>query len=146
MHLWVTGKSIQERGELDGGLERLFLPRGVLTFFALNDGCGKSTGAAPRQVAGESADLNLGDAQHLGDIGNGGAGMESIESANHGDMALLTALKDQVDHVILAVMGKVDIDIRQFIERHPVFVEESAEIKFKPDRANTADAQAVANQ
>jgi hypothetical protein len=40
-------------------------------------------------------------------------------------------------------MGEIEIDVREFVERHPVTVQEAPEIEVKPDRTYPADPKAI---
>src|SRR5881628_1187927 len=55
-------------------------------------------------------------------------------------------LEDEFYHVVLKVVGEINVDVRQLVQRHALLVEEAPEVKIKPDRADAADAKAVADQ
>ena len=54
--------------------------------------------------------------------------------------------KMSLHHVVFAVVGKINVNVRQFVQRHAFLVQEAAEIKIKADRAHAADAKAIADQ
>jgi hypothetical protein len=56
------------------------------------------------------------------------------------------AMEEKSDHLIPAVVGKVDIDIREFVHGHPVAVEEAAKIEVESDGADARNAEAVADE
>jgi hypothetical protein len=56
------------------------------------------------------------------------------------------AMEEKSNHLIPAVVGKVDIDIREFVHGHPVAVEEAAKIEVEPDGADARNAEAVADE
>ena len=99
-----------------------------------------------RQPFRQTADLEFGHAQHLGHFGKGAAGLERRKTADHRDVIRSVFFKNQIHDIIFAVMGEIDIDVRQFVERHPVFVEEAAEIEVEANGANAADFQAITSQ
>jgi len=84
-------------------------------------------------VFGEAADLVFGDAKDLGNFGKGAAGLECRKPANHRGMCRSIFFENQINNVIFAVMGEINIDVRQFIQRHAFTVEETAKIKVKAD-------------
>jgi hypothetical protein len=56
------------------------------------------------------------------------------------------AAKEDFDHLFPAVVGKIDIDIRQLVHGHTVAVEEATEVEVEPDGANSGDTEAVADE
>jgi hypothetical protein len=56
------------------------------------------------------------------------------------------AVEEKLNHLIPAVVGKVDVDIREFVHGHPVAVEEAAKIEVKPDGADAGNAKAIADE
>ena len=103
-------------------------------------------GIGPRHVLGEPADLVFGDAEHLGDIAEGGAGLEGIEAADDGGVLGAVAVEKEPHDIVFAIMREVDVDIRQLLQRHAVAIEEALEVQLKADGADVADAKGIANQ
>ena len=97
-------------------------------------------------MLGETADLKFGHAQHLGHFRHGAAGLKGRETANHRRMFQPVPRKNQVHHVVLPVVGEVDVDVRQLVQLHPLGVQKAPEIEIEPDRADAADAKTVADQ
>src|SRR5213078_955583 len=54
--------------------------------------------------------------------------------------------EDELHHVVFEVVREINVDVRQFVQRHAFLVEEAPEIQAEANRANTADAEAIANQ
>ena len=65
---------------------------------------------------------------------------------DHGAMFPAIFLEDQLHHVVFEVVRKINVNVRQLVQRHPLLVEKATEIKVEANRANAADAQAIANQ
>lgn len=103
-------------------------------------------GIGPRHVLGEPADLVFGDAEHFGDIAKGGAGLEGVEPADDGGVLGAVTVEQELHHIVFAVVGKVDVDVRQLLQSHAVAVEEALEVELKTDGADVADAEAVADE
>ena len=105
-----------------------------------------TTAEAPREVLRELPHLPLRHTQHLGHLGKRAPRLERREPTDH--RAVLRAIlgKDQVHHVVLPVVRKIHVDVRQLVERHAVLVEEPPEVEVKADGAHVGDAQAVADQ
>src|ERR1051326_3128194 len=55
-------------------------------------------------------------------------------------------LEDEFYHVVFEVVREINVDVRQFVQRHTLLVQKAPEIKVKPNRANAADAKAIANE
>src|SRR5581483_5575218 len=55
-------------------------------------------------------------------------------------------LEDQLHHVILEVVGKIYVNVRQFVQRHALLVQESAEIQVEADGAYSADFKTVTDE
>ena len=99
-----------------------------------------------RQPLGDAADLEFGDAQHLGHFGKGAAGLEGREAAHNGRPRRAVFLEDQINDIVFAVVREIHVDVRQLVERHAVFVEEAAEVEIEADGADAADAEAIAGE
>ena len=94
----------------------------------------------------ETADLRFGNAQHLGHVRHGAAGLEGRKPAHHGAMLRSVFFKQQIDHLILAVVGEIHVDVGQFVERHAFLVQETTEVEAETDGAHVGNAQAVTDQ
>jgi len=55
-------------------------------------------------------------------------------------------LKNKLHDVVFEVVSKINVDVGQFMKRHPLFVKKAPEIKVESNRANPADSQAIADQ
>ncbi len=99
-----------------------------------------------RQALGHPADLVVGDPQHLPYFGKRTARFKCRKAADHRGICRTVLGEDKVDHVVLAVVRKIDVDVRQLVHLHPFTIEEAAEIQLETHGADIADAQAVANQ
>src|SRR6266571_1676613 len=101
---------------------------------------------APGKMFGEFSHFALRDAEHFRHFGEGAPGLERRKAAHDGAVPRAVFLEDQINHVILAVVREVDVDVGELIERHALLVEEPPEVKVEADRANVTDAKAVADQ
>jgi len=52
--------------------------------------------------------------------------------------------ENDVHDIVLAVMGKVHVDVWQLVESHALLIQKTAEIEAEADRANIGDPQAIA--
>ena len=100
----------------------------------------------PRKVIGEFPDFPFGDAQHFGDFRKGAPRLKGGKAADDRAMFLPVFLKNEFHHVVFAVVRKINVNVRQFVQRHALFVQEAPEIKIETDRANATDAEAIADQ
>ena len=159
VHFGIARKAVKEPGHFERRAVRLFVERQVAIFGTgaqqLDQGSAAARGRrighpaaaeAPREMLGEAADLMLGHPQHFRHVGDGAAGLIGAEAPD--DCAVFAAMpgEEEVHHVVFAVVGKVDVDIGQFVERHPLGIEKTPEVEIEADGANVADAQAVADQ
>ena len=55
-------------------------------------------------------------------------------------------LENQFHHVVFEVVGKINVDVGEFVESHPLFVEKSPEIKVKPNRTDATDSKTIADK
>ena len=99
-----------------------------------------------RKVFGELADLPFGDAENLGDIGDGGAFAVSIEATDDGGVIGSIEIEDEFDHLIFAVVGEIEIDIGEFVEGHAFAIEEALKVEFEADGADSGNFEAIADQ
>ncbi|GEP43881.1 hypothetical protein BGE01nite_31720 [Brevifollis gellanilyticus] len=61
-------------------------------------------------------------------------------------MLIPIPLKDQVNDVIFTIMWEVDVDVREFVHRHPLSIQESPKVEIEADGTHATDAQTVADQ
>ena len=87
----------------------------------------------------------LGHAQHLRHLGEGGARLKGGEAAHDRAAFIPMPGEDELHHVILAVVREINVDVREFVQRHALRVEESFEVEVESNRAHARNAQAVAN-
>ncbi len=99
-----------------------------------------------RKVFGESSDLPFGDTENLGNIGDGGAFAVGIEPADDGGVIGAIEIEDEIDHLIFAVVGEVEIDIGEFVEGHSFAIEEALKVEFKADGADPGNFEAIADE
>ena len=66
--------------------------------------------------------------KHLADLGDSGSGVKGVEPADHCDMAWLVQTEDLFDNLILPVVGKIQVDVGEFFQRHAVAVQETLKI------------------
>ena len=87
---------------------------------------------------GELAHFAFRHAEHLGHFRERAPGLERGEAAHHGAMLAAVFLEDEVHHVVFAVVGKIDVDVRQLVQRHALLVQKAAEVEVEADRAHVA--------
>ena len=85
-------------------------------------------------------------AQHLGHFRKRAPGLERREAAHHGAMLAAVFLEDEFHHVVFAVVREINVDVRQFVQRHALLVQKAPEVEVEADRAHAADAEAIADQ
>ena len=146
MHFGVSGKSVQLAGQFHGEGVGIFPQGEVGTFTAFGQRGREIAGADLRNMFREAADLKFRDAEGLGDLGEGGAGLVGGKAADDGAMVRPVTAEKKFDHFVPTVVREIDVDIREFVHDHPVAVEETAEVEIEPDRADAGDAEAVADQ
>ena len=99
-----------------------------------------------RKVFGELANLPFGDAENLGDIGDGRAFAVGIEATDDGGVIGAIEIEDEFDHLIFAVVGEIEIDIGEFVEGHAFAIEEALKVEFEADGADSGNFEAIADQ
>ena len=95
---------------------------------------------------GEPAHLTFRHAQHLGHFRERAARLERRKPAHHRAMFRPVFFENQIHHVVLAVVREINVDVRQFVQRHAFLVQKPAEIEVEADRAHVRNAEAVADQ
>src|SRR5581483_500945 len=85
-------------------------------------------------------------AQDLGDFGKGTSRLERGKSADDCSPIRTVLFKNQINDVVFAVVRKIDVDIRQFVERHAVLIEKAAKIQIEANGADAADFKAITRQ
>src|SRR5271154_449632 len=101
---------------------------------------------APRKTIREFSHFAFGNPQYFGNFGEGATRLKGREATDDRAMFLPELLKDDFHHVIFAVMRKINVNVRQLVQGHPVLVQKPAKIKVEPDRADAADAKAIADE
>jgi hypothetical protein len=95
---------------------------------------------------GELSHFAFGHAQNFGYFRKCAASLKCRESAYHRAMFPAVLLENELHYVVFAVVGEINVYVRQFVERHAVFVQEPAKIEIKTNGANATDAKAITNQ
>ena len=101
---------------------------------------------APREMVREFSDFAFGNAKNLGDFGKCAPGLEGRKAADYGAMFAAIFLEDELHYVVFEVVREINVNVGQFVQRHPFFVEEATEIKVEANWTNAADAQAITNK
>ena len=91
----------------------------------------------------EPAYLLFRNTEDLCDIPNGSPGLKGGEPANDRAVIRTVLFEEQVDHVILPVVGEVDVYVRELVQRHSFLVEKPAKIETESDRADVAYSKAI---
>jgi hypothetical protein len=86
-------------------------------------------GIGPRHVFSESAYFVLANTKDFGDISEGRAGLEGIETTDDGSVFGAVTVKQQAHDIVFAVMREVDVDVWQLLQRHAVAIEEALKIQ-----------------
>src|ERR1051326_8838521 len=55
-------------------------------------------------------------------------------------------LEDEFYNVVFEVVGEIDVNVRQLAQRHALLVQEAPEIEVEANRANAANAKAIADE
>src|SRR6266478_138054 len=97
-------------------------------------------------MLGEFPDLPLGDAQHFCHFGKGAFGLEGRETAYNGAVFAPVFCKNELHHVILAVVSEINVDVGEFVKAHALFIEKTPEIKVEPDGTDAADFKAITDE
>ncbi len=147
MHLGIARKTIQEVRHPKRRRVRLLVPGQVAAIQRAGHRLGQFAGLRKMgQPLGEPAHLVFRNPQHLGHLGKRAAGLKRGKAADHRGMGRTVLLKNQIDHIIFAVVREIDIDVRQFVERHAVPVKKAAKIQIETNGADVADFQAVTGE
>jgi hypothetical protein len=97
-------------------------------------------------MLGEFSDIALCDAQDFCHLRKGAFGLEGRETAHHGAMFPTVFFKNQFHYVVFEIVGEINVNVGQFVKGHPLLVEKTPEIKVEPNRADTADPKAIADE
>src|ERR1019366_8516881 len=98
------------------------------------------------EVLSELANVSFGYPKHLGHFREGATGLKSRKASDDSAMITTVFLEDQLNHIVLGVVGEINVDVWQLVQRHAFFVQESAKIKVETNRAHATDPEAIANQ
>src|SRR5262249_10557387 len=79
-------------------------------------------------------------------VGKRAARLKRREAANHGAMLATILGENDVNHVVFVVVWKINVNVRQFVQRHAFLIQEAAEVEAETDRAHVGNAEAVANE
>ena len=159
VHLRVTRHPVEELRHLQRRLVGLLVERQVAGFRTGAEQFNQTRAAlgrrvvgdpaaaeAPRKALGELPDLAFPHAEHLGHFRERAPRLEGRKSAHDGAMLPAILLENELHHVVFEVVREINVDVRQFVQRHALLVEEAAKVKIEADRANAADAKAVADE
>jgi hypothetical protein len=72
--------------------------------------------------------------------------LKGRKSAHHGTTLTAVLLKDELHHVVFAVVCEINVNVRKFVEGHPFLVQETPEVKAEPDRTHVGNPQAIADE
>lgn len=103
-------------------------------------------GGGARDVLGKPPDLKLGSTEHFRDVVHRRASLIRVEAAHNGLVMRAISPGNNIHHVVFAVVRETNVDVRQFVERHPLAVEEAPGIQLKTDRADAGDAECVTGE
>lgn len=146
VHFGMAWEAVEEGGHGEGAAPGFFVEGEVTALWIGAEGFDEVLGTVPGEVFGEATDLKFGHAEDFGDIGDGGSGLVGGEAADDSGVVGAVALEDELDDVVFAVVGEVDVDIGEFVEGHAFRVQEAAEVEFEPYGADAADTEAVAGE
>ena len=115
MHFGVTREAIEKLRHLQGRSIRVLVDGQVAAFLPLPDGLFDAASAGVWKVFREPPDLVFGNPQHLGHVGDSAPGLVGGKTPDHRGMFRSVFLKDEIDHVIFAIVRKVEVDVRQLV-------------------------------
>src|SRR5207244_3192827 len=139
-------KAVKELRHLQRGLVRFLVDRQISDLLRLGDRLDKITGCRVRDLLGEPTHLVVRHSKNLGDLSKGAAGLKGREATDNSRVCGTVAVKDQVDDIVLSVVGKIEINVRKFVQCHPVLVQEAAEVEIETDGTDITDPEAIADQ
>ena len=146
MHLGVARKSIQPRSQFQRRLIRILFPRQTTRFHIVPRRRGHMARRGLRKLLRHPSDLEFGNPQHLGNVGESRAPLIRVEPADRCRMARSVAIENQIHHLVTTVVREIDVNIRQLLQLHPLRIEEAPEIQLEAHRTDRADPETVANQ
>src|SRR5437762_2023348 len=94
----------------------------------------------------ETSHLVFGQSEHLGHVSKCASSLEGGEPTHNRTMFATIFLEDDLHHVVFSVVCKINVDVGEFVESHPLFVEETSEIKAEANRTHVRDFQAIADE
>src|SRR5437867_3571754 len=97
-------------------------------------------------MVGEFPHFAFRNAKDFGDFREGASGLEGGEAAHNRAMLSSILLEDEFHHVVFEVVGEINVNIREFVQRHALLVQKAPEIEVETNRANAADAEAIADE
>ena len=159
VHLRVTRHPVEELRHLQRRLVGLLVERQIAGFWTGAEQFNQTRAAlwrrlvgdptaaeAPRKALGELPDLAFPHPEHLGHFRERAPRLKGRKSAHDGAMLPAILLENELHHVVFEVVREINVDVRQFIQRHAFLVQEPPKIEAEANRANATDAEAVANQ
>ena len=145
VHGEVAGDAVEGAGQGEDGFVGLLFVGEVAAFGDFVDG-DFGVASEPGEVFGEAAGFAFGDAVDFGDIGDGGAALEGVDGADHGDVVAAVAVEDILNDFVAAVPGEVEVDVGEFGELHALAVEEAFKAEAEAEGADVGDAEEVADE
>ena len=115
MHFRIPWKPVQKRGHFQCRFIRLFLPRAVLALLALLHGVRQVLCAGMRHILCEASYLVISHTQDLCNISHGRSATERVKPTHNRCMLMAVTPEDQIHDIILFVVRKVDVDVRQLV-------------------------------
>ena len=100
----------------------------------------------PWKMLRQPPHVALRHSQYLGHLSKSTASPKRGKSTHHRPMNRPMTSQNQRHHVVLSIMRKIHINVRQLVQRHPLAVQKSPEIEVKPNRTHITNTQTITNQ
>src|SRR3982074_1465366 len=85
-------------------------------------------------------------AEPLGHFRERAPRLRGRKSAHDGTMLTAILLKDELHHVVFAVVCEINVNVRKFVWGHPFLVQETPEVKTEANRTHVGNPQTIADE
>ncbi len=146
VHRPVARQALEESGHPQDRGKRFFLQRQPAGFRRGRNGPGQVVRRGVRHISCDFVYLVRRQAKHFAQFRHHRAAVEPVRRTDHRHTVVAPSLVHPSHHLIPAVPGQIEVDIRHFAESGPLGIEEAVERQVESERAGMADTQRVADQ
>ena len=142
MNSHVARRIVEAQCNLQNGFPGFVVCRKVAAFRQIANGLQDFAHGAMRQAFGEAVHFAWRHAEDFCHFPDGEPRVHGNKAADHGDVFRAPVLVDVIEQFIAARAADINVDVRAIAA---LFVQETLEIKFPAQRADTRNAEAISD-